>query len=137
MWAGLLFSEYLHEKAEESRHNETIGYLVILIGSVYFVGGLLATVTKVENPEWFLIIPYHLTPHPYSLLGLTLTSVGIALLIIGIALGIHYARERAWYMQELHKAHSMEEAKLRIGKKVEVRIGFAETEEAKEAESPA
>jgi hypothetical protein len=40
-------------------------------------------------------------------------------------------------MQELHKAHSMEEAKLRIGKKVEVRIGFAETEEAKEAESPA
>ncbi|MEM3752287.1 MAG: hypothetical protein QXM65_04970 [Candidatus Bathyarchaeia archaeon] len=31
----MLFSEYLHEKAEESRHNETIGYLIIIIGSVF------------------------------------------------------------------------------------------------------
>ena len=80
----MLFSEYLHEKAEESRHNETIGYLIAILGSVFFVGGLLVTVTQVENPEWFLIIPYHLTPHPYSLLGLSLTSVGTALLVIGI-----------------------------------------------------
>ena len=133
----LLFSEYLHEKAEESRHNETVSYLIVLIGSVYFVGGLLATVTKVENPEWFLIIPYHLTPHPYSLLGLTLTSVGITLLIIGIVLGIHYARERAWYIREMHKAHSMEEAKLKIGRKLEARAVLAEAEDSKEAESPA
>jgi len=58
----MLFSEYLHEKAEESRHNETIGYLITIIGSIFFVGGLLETVITVENPEWFLIIPYHLTP---------------------------------------------------------------------------
>ncbi|MEM3874678.1 MAG: hypothetical protein QXU45_06055 [Candidatus Bathyarchaeia archaeon] len=60
----MLFSEYLHEKTEESRHNETIGYLITIIGSIFFVGGLLETVITVENPEWFLIIPYHLTPTP-------------------------------------------------------------------------
>lgn len=111
-----MFSEYLHEKAEESRHNETVGYLIVIIGSVFFVGGSLVTVTKVESPEWFLIIPYHLTPHPYSLLGLSLTLVGVVLLILGIALTVHYARERAWYMKELHKAHSMDEQKLLTGK---------------------
>jgi hypothetical protein len=133
----LLFSEYLHEKTEESRHNESVSYLIVLIGSVYFVGGLLTTVVTAENPEWFLIIPYHLTPHPYSLLGLTLTSVGITLLIIGICLGIHYARERVWYIREMHKAHSMEEAKLNIERKLEARAALHEAEEAKEAESPA
>lgn len=31
----MLFSEYLHEKAEESRHNKTVGYLITIIGSVF------------------------------------------------------------------------------------------------------
>lgn len=117
----MLFSEYLHEKAEESRHNETIGYLLVIIGSIFFVGGLLETVITVQNPDWFLIIPYHLTPHPYSLLGLSLTSVGTVLLILGIVLAVHYARERAWYMKELHRAHSLEEQKLKTEKKNETR----------------
>jgi len=116
----MLFSEYLHEKAEESRHNETVGYLIIIIGSVFFVGGLLETVVKVESPEWFLIIPYHLTPHPYSLLGLSLTSIGVVLLCLGIAMSIHYARERGWYMKELQKAHATEEQKIRAGKKMKL-----------------
>lgn len=114
----MLFSEYLHEKAEESRHNELIGYLIVIIGSIFFVGGLLETVIKVESPEWFLIIPYHLTSHPYSLLGLTLTSIGMVLLCSGIALGFHYARDRSWYMKEIQKAHLLEEQKVKIEKKV-------------------
>jgi len=114
---SMLFSEYLHEKAEESRHNETVGYLITVIGSIFFVGGLLETVVTVENPEWFLIIPYHLTPHPYSLLGLSLTSIGLVLLCLGIALSIHYARERGWYMKEIQKAHATEEQKVKTEKK--------------------
>jgi len=108
----LLFSEYLHEKAEESRHNENVGYFMISTGSIFFVSGLLETTLTAENPEWFLIIPYHLTPHPYSLLCLSLTIVGIVLLSLGTALSLHYARERTWYMKELHRAHSTEEQKL-------------------------
>ncbi|MGQ9624923.1 MAG: hypothetical protein ACUVT9_06090 [Candidatus Bathycorpusculaceae bacterium] len=112
----MLFSEYLHEKAEESRHNETIGYLVTIVGAIFFIGGLLEIVITVENPEWFLIIPYHITPHPYSLLGLTLTSIGIVLLCVGVIISVHYARERGWYMKELQKAHATEEQKLRTVK---------------------
>jgi hypothetical protein len=87
----LLFSEYLHEKAEESRHNETVSYLIIVTGSVFFVGGLLETIITSTiagaKPEWFLIFPYHFTPDPDSLLGTVLTSVGIVLIFLGNSLG--------------------------------------------------
>ncbi|MDH7478276.1 MAG: hypothetical protein QHH17_07845 [Candidatus Bathyarchaeota archaeon] len=124
----MLFSEYLHEKAEESRHNETVGYLIIIIGSIFFVSGLLETVIKVENPEWLLIIPYHLTPHPYSLLGLTLTSIGLVLLLAGIMVSVHYARERGWYMREIHKAHSVEEKRIKIQRKLSSEKSYREQE---------
>jgi len=57
----MLLANYLHEKAEESRHNETVGYFTSVIGSIFFVGGLLENAITVEPLEWSLIIPYHLT----------------------------------------------------------------------------
>jgi hypothetical protein len=55
-----------------------------------FCRGLLETVITAENPEWFLMIPYHLT---------------------------RARRQRAWYIKELQKAQTTEELKLTKKKK--------------------
>ena len=111
------FSEHLHEKVEESRHSKLIGYLIITIGSVFFVGGRLETIITTmianESLDWFLIFPYHFTPNPDSLLGTSLTSVGVVLIILGLTMAMYYAREGSWYMKELYRAHSMEEQEVK------------------------
>jgi len=98
--------EYLHEKAEESRHNETTAYLMFLTGAIFFVGGVLITLAGTENPGWFGFFPYNPMPDPTSLLGLALTLSGVSLLVYGVAVGIYYSRKRSWYMRELSQAHS-------------------------------
>ena len=108
------FRDYLHEKAEESRHNESVAYLMFLAGAVFFVGGILETlslakVILVEDPEWFLFIPYYTKAHVGAVLGLSLIFSGLSLIVFGIASGINYSRDRSWYMQELRKASYLEE----------------------------
>jgi hypothetical protein len=103
------FRDYLHEKAEESRHNETLAYLMFLAGAIFFVGGVLETLSLTENPEWWLFIPYFTEPYVGAVLGLALIISGFSLIIFGIATGIHCSRDRNWYMQELRKANSLEE----------------------------
>ena len=100
--------DYLHEKAEESRHNEMFAYLMFIAGAVFFVGGILETLATSNVPDWFLFFPYHFTPEPSGILGLALTLCGITLLIYGVGMGLFYAHDRGWYMQELFKAHSAE-----------------------------
>ena len=50
--------DYMHEKAEESRHNEIIAYMMFLAGSVFFVGGILSSLSMGRVPNWFLFNPY-------------------------------------------------------------------------------
>lgn len=100
--------DYLHEKAEESRHKEMFAYLMFIAGAIFFVGGVLETLATSSTPDWFLFFPYHFAPEPSGVLGLTLTLSGITLVIYGVGLGLYYAHDRAWYMQELYKAHSVE-----------------------------
>ena len=105
--------EYLHEKAEESRHNEIVGYLVTITGVIFLMGGTLVTATKVSETKWFLFIPYGLSSNPYSLMGLVFTVLGYILLSFGIILSIHYATERSWYMWRLQDTQTEAEEKLK------------------------
>jgi len=108
----LALRDYLHEKAEESRHNETLGFLIMLIGVNFLVGGILATVVTVEDPEWLLFIPYRLTSHPYSLVGLSFAIIGLVLLVLGIIFSIHSALQRSMYMDRLKEAQTLEAQKV-------------------------
>jgi len=93
--------DYVHENVEESRHNETLAYLMFVAGAIFFVGGLLETVITTENPDWFLFFPYKITPHAYSLLGLFMVLSGFMLLVLGIVLCIYYVLDRAFYLDQL------------------------------------
>lgn len=114
---AMSFRDYLHEKAEESRHNETLAYLMFLAGAIFFVGGILETLSLAGNPEWFLFIPYHTEPIAGAVLGLTLIISGSALIVFGIAAGLSRSRARGWYMQELRKTTSLEELSLKRKKR--------------------
>jgi hypothetical protein len=103
------FNDYLHERAEESRHNETLAYLIFLAGTVFFVGGILETLSLGVNYSWFLFIPYSSETTAGAFLGLTLIFSGISLIVFGIATGIHFSHDRNWYMQEVCKTSSSEE----------------------------
>jgi hypothetical protein len=116
------FSYYLHEKAEESRHNESVAYFVAMIGSVFLVGGIIQTLVTVQRPQWFLIFPYQLGSSPYDFLGLGFTLIGVMLFLAGIILGVHFGAQRIWYTNSLREAYRFEEEKLkaRTKKKIEV-----------------
>ncbi len=104
--------DYLHEKAEESRHNETLAFLIMVIGVNFFVGGIVATVVTVEDPEWLLFIPYRVNSNPYSLLGLSFISIGLVLLVLGIVFSIHSALQRSLYMDRLKESQKLEAQKI-------------------------
>lgn len=110
--AKLALRDYLHEKAEESRHNETLGFLIMVIGVNFLVGGIVATAVTVENPEWLLFIPYKLNSHPYSLVGLSFTSIGLVLLVLGIIFSIHSALQRSLYIDRLKDSQKLEAQKI-------------------------
>jgi len=107
---SMSFRDYLHEKAEESRHNETLSYLMFVAGTILFIGGILITLNMTSQPDWFILIPYYAKPDPGTFLALSLAFSGIALTIFGIAAGLLCSRERGWYMKELQKASSMDDA---------------------------
>ena len=100
--------DYLHEKAEESRHNEIIAYMMFLAGSVFFVGGILSSLGVGREPSWFLFIPYLADSTQMLFLELAFLVVGLFLIVGGIGTGMHYYRDRGWYMRELGKANNTE-----------------------------
>jgi len=102
----LNFLQYLHEKAQESRNKEMHGCLMFLAGAVFFVGGMLETLSLSQSPEWFIFIPYHIEPIPGAVLGLTLIVSGLSLMVFGIIVALRWRVNRRWYMEKLRKASS-------------------------------
>ena len=100
--------DYLHEKAEESRHNEVIAYMMFLAGSIFIVGGIISSLSFSEAPNWFLFVPFFTGFTEGMFLELVFLVLGVGLIVVGIAAGLHYCRDRSWYMKELCKANSVE-----------------------------
>ena len=116
--------DYLHEKAAESRHNETLSYIMFLVGSVFFVGGILSSLVMSQETSWFLFIPYIADFTEAMFLELSFLLVGIFLCVAAIAAGLHYYRARNWYLEELSKAK--DEAKNRTPQRMQFgRINYA------------
>ena len=95
--------DYLHERAEESRHNEILAYLMFVAGAIFFVGGLVTTAITTENPQWFLFFPYEISPDAYSYLDLFMVLSGFMLLILGMVLCIYYTFDKAFYLDQLNE----------------------------------
>jgi hypothetical protein len=103
------FHNYLHEKAEESRHNETLAYLMFLAGVIFLVGGILETLSLNGTPSWFVIVPYFPEATAGVFLGWAMIISGLGLMVFGLASGFIYSRDRGWYMQELRKSGTAED----------------------------
>jgi len=113
------FTDFLHENAQNSRHDEIISYIMFLAGVIFFIGGVVESLMLNETPKWFIFIPYHTDPLAGAVLGLAMTISGLTLMVYGITAGLRYSRNRRWYMQEIGKAMSKEEIAMKIKKKVE------------------
>ena len=89
------------ERIQESRQNETISYLMFIAGAVFFIGGLLETITSSGNTNWFLFIPYKIGSQTNNLLGLFMVLNGFMLLVFGLSSCIYYNFSRSFYLNLL------------------------------------
>jgi hypothetical protein len=85
--------DYFHEKAGESRHNEMLGYVMFLAGSVFFVGGILSALSMGGDPSWFLLIPYVSGSTQALYLELAFLVTGLSMMVGGIAFGLYSNHE--------------------------------------------
>lgn len=104
--------DYFHEKAEESRHNEMVGYIMFLAGSVFFVGGIVSALSMSGQLNWFLFIPYSAGSGQALGLEVSFLVVGFLLIGLGIGFGLHFNHDRSMYMNKLFEA-SNEDSLLR------------------------
>ena len=97
-------TEYLREKAAESRHKESVGFSLLGIGMIMLIGGFLITMVHAGEPDWFLIIPWRRTSHPTSLISLVMTLGGFLLTFSGTIYIAFASSERSGYLKSLRAA---------------------------------
>lgn len=96
--------EYLHEKAAESRHKESVGFSLVVLGMILLVGGALITLVTIGNPDWFLFIPWKQTSNPNGMISLFMTLSGFVVSFAGAICIIFASSQRSGYISSLHKA---------------------------------
>ena len=94
--------DYMRERIQESRQNETISYLMFIAGAVFFIGGLIETVTSPGNANWFFFIPYKIGFQANNFLSLFMVINGFMLLVFGLCAGIYYNFYRSSYLSLLN-----------------------------------
>ncbi len=112
------FPYYLHERAEESRHNESMGLLVAAIGSIFLVGGLLQTIGTMERLQISLSSINQVWSSTFGFLGFSFMILGITMFLVGLILAAHYAAHRSWYGNALKEKYKIEEEELKTQKKI-------------------
>ena len=95
------FEDYLHEKAAESRHRETVGFSFLVLGMVMLIGGFLITLVITGNPDWLIFIPWKRTTDPTSLISLSMTLSGLVLVFAGVGYIMFASADRSWYIKSL------------------------------------
>ena len=98
---GLSGMDFVRERIQECRQNETISYLVFIAGAIFFIGGFLETITSTGNPNWFLFIPYKLGPQTYNFLSLFMVLSGFMFGVIGLSSCLYYNFDKASYLDLL------------------------------------
>jgi hypothetical protein len=80
--------------------------MMFLAGSIFFVGGILTSLSLTEQLNWFLFVPYPANFVQGLFLELSFLVTGFFLIVVGMGVGLHYYRDRSWYMRELRKANA-------------------------------
>ena len=82
--------------------------MMFLAGAVFTVGGIISSLSFSEAPNWVLFVPFFTGFTEGMFLELLFLVLGLSLIVVGIAAGLHYCRDRSWYMRELCKANNIE-----------------------------
>lgn len=89
--------EILQEKIREARHNELIGFGLLVLGlAVTFAGLFLGTIQETTP-----ILGAYVISHPYASMALTITLLGLLMTILGSVFVTYSATNRSQNMKEL------------------------------------
>lgn len=99
---GLSSTDLVWDKIQESRQNQTISFLIVITGAIFFILGFFETITSTGKPSWLLFIPYKLAPPAQNFVSLFMILCGSLFSFVGISFCIYYKFDREHYFELLN-----------------------------------